>query len=71
MPDRVAGLSALALSGNSDAQDNVWRLLDEEVASTQAAQASLELSDVTAEVPVTASPTDPTEAFRIGGEDLR
>jgi len=71
MPDHAAGLSALAMSGDTDAQDNVWRLLDEEVASTQAAQASLELSDVTAEVPVVAVPAEQSDPFRIGGDELR
>ena len=71
MPDRAAGLSALAMSGNTDAQDNVWRLLDEEVASTQAAQASLGLDESTAEVPVTSAPVEPTDSFRIVGDELR
>jgi DivIVA domain-containing protein len=71
VPERVAGLSALALSGDADAQDNVWRLLDEEVASTQAAQASLALDDDTAEVPVTAAVVEQSDDFSLGGEDLR
>ena len=71
MPDRAAGLSELAMSGDSDAQDNVWRLLDEEVASTQAAQASLELGDVTNEMPVTLAPKERTDPFRPGGDELR
>ncbi len=70
-PDRAAGLSALAMSGNTDAQDNVWRLLDEEVASTQAAQASLGLDEVTAQVPVTPAPVELTDPFRNGGDELR
>jgi len=71
MPDRAAGLSALAMSGDTDAQDNVWRLLDEEVASTQAAQASLELGQVTAEVPVIAATVERSDPFQIGGDELR
>jgi len=71
MPDRAAGLSALAMSGDTDAQDNVWRLLDEEVASTQATQASLELGQVTAEVPVIAATVERSDPFQIGGDELR
>ena len=71
MPDRAAGLSALAMSGDTDAQDNVWRLLDEEVASTQAAQASLQLDEVTAEVPTTAKRVEESDPFHIGGDELR
>ncbi len=71
IPDRAAGLSALAMSGDTDAQDDVWRLLDEEVASTQAAQASLELGEVTAEVPATAAPVEQSKPFRFGGDELR
>ncbi len=70
-PDRVAGLSALAMSGDTEAQDNVWRLLDEEVASTQAAQATLGLVNVTAEVPVIAAPVDQPGASENGGDELR
>ena len=71
-PDRAAGLSALALSGSAEAQDSVWRLLDEEVATTQAAQASFALGDVTAEVPVQQQPAQPQDdPFRIGGDELR
>ena len=42
-PERTTDLTAMALSSNADAKENVWRLLDEEVASTQAAQASFAL----------------------------
>lgn len=70
IPDRAAGLSALAMSGDTDAQHNVWRLLDEEVASTQAAQASLGLDEVTAAVPVTSAPVEQTDPLRIGGDEL-
>ena len=69
--DRAAGLSALAMSGDTDAQDDVWRLLDEEVASTRAAQVSLELGDVTAQVPITPAPVDRSEPFRSGGNEPR
>ena len=61
MTDRAAGLSSLAMSGNTDAQDNVWRLLDEEVASTRATQASLGLDEPTGEVPVTSAPAESTD----------
>ncbi len=71
MPDRAAGLSALAMSGNTEAQHNVWRLLDEEVASTQAAQSSLGLDDVTAEVLAPSAPVDQTDQLRISGDELR
>ncbi|HQZ36020.1 MAG TPA: DivIVA domain-containing protein [Ilumatobacteraceae bacterium] len=70
LPDRAAGLSALAMSGDAAAQDDVWRLLDEEVASTQASQASLALGDVTAEVPVTPAPVEQPDPFSIGGDEL-
>ena len=72
LPDRSAGLAALALSGSAEAQDSVWRLLDEEVATTQAAQASFALGDVTAEVPVQPQPQQQeADPFRIGGDELR
>ena len=67
--DRAAGLSALAMSGDTDAQDDVWRLLDEEVASTQAAQVSLELGDATAQVPVTPAFVEKKDPFRLGGNE--
>jgi DivIVA domain-containing protein len=69
-PQRNPGVSSLGLSGIADAQDSVWRLLDEEVATTQAAQAALALDEVTSEVPVIQAPAvqDP---FRIGGDELR
>ena len=70
-PGRAEGLSALAMSGDTEAQDSVWRLLDEEVAGTQAAQASLELGDATAEVPVTAAAVDQSGPFEVGGDELR
>lgn len=50
-PDRAGGLSALTLSGSPDARDSVWRMLDEEVASTRAAQTSLVLAEDTGEAP--------------------
>lgn len=70
-PDRSADLSALALSGDADAQSSVWRLLDEEVASTQAAQAATGGDDVTAEVAAPAAPEPEHESFRVGGDELR
>ncbi len=69
--DRAAGLSALAMSGDTDAQDDVWRLLDEEVASTRAAQVSLELGDVTAQVPITPAPVGRSDPFQSGGNEPR
>ncbi len=69
--DRAAGLSALAMSGDTDAQDDVWRLLDEEVASTRAAQVSLELGDVTAQVLITPEPVDRSDPFQSGGDQPR
>ncbi|HAP78137.1 MAG TPA: hypothetical protein DCR14_18890, partial [Acidimicrobiaceae bacterium] len=66
-------LDATTLAADPSATDSVWKLLDEEVAHTQAAQASFEglAADVTAEVPAVpaARPTD--DPFRIGGEELR
>ena len=55
------------MSGDTDAQEDVWRLLDEEVASTRAAQVSLELGDVTAQVPIIPAPVDRSDPFQIGG----
>lgn len=69
VPDRPVNLSAMALSSSDDAKENVWRLLDEEVASTQSA---FPLDDVTAEVPAQpATPARPTDPFRIGGDELQ
>ncbi len=50
-PDRAGVSSTRTLSGSSDAQDSVWRMLDEEVASTKAAQTSLVLTEDTGETP--------------------
>jgi len=73
VPPRSADLTAMALSSNADAKESVWRLLDEEVASTQAAQAAFPLDEVTAEVPALpvrdAQPQ--LDPFRIGGDELR
>lgn len=69
--ERSTDLTAMALSTNADAKENVWRLLDEEVASTQAAQASFALDDVTAEVPAVQQPVQQHDPFRIGGDELR
>lgn len=68
--DHPVTLTDMALSSNDDAKENVWRLLDEEVASTQSAQESFALDEVTAEVPAqpVAAPRDP---FRIGGDELQ
>lgn len=49
-------------------QDSVWRLLDEEVASTQAAEAGLPLDDITTEVPIIPRVAD---TFRVGGDELQ
>lgn len=49
-------------------QDSVWRLLDEEVASAQAAEAALDRDDITTEVPVIPRATD---TFRVGGDELQ
>ena len=46
----------------------MWRLLDEEVASTQAAEAGLHPEDVTNEVPVTPRTAD---TFRVAGDELQ
>lgn len=69
--ERTTDLTAMALSNSVDAKENVWRLLDEEVATTQAAQASFSLDDVTAEVPAVPQPAPPHDPFRIGGDELR
>ena len=45
-------------------QDSVWRLLDEEVASAQAAEGG----DITTEVPIVPRAT---ETFRVGGDELQ
>jgi hypothetical protein len=56
----MSGISALALSSDPDAQEHVWRMLDEEVAQNK-------LADPTGETP-TPAPRDP---FHIDDEDLR
>ncbi|MDO8362910.1 MAG: DivIVA domain-containing protein [Actinomycetota bacterium] len=71
MPTNPSSLTAMAMSSSPDAQENVWRLLDEEVASTQAAQSSFALDEVTAEVPVQPTPEVHHDPFRIGGDELR
>lgn len=72
VPDAPSSLTEMALSNSDDAKENVWRLLDEEVASTQAAQASFPLDDVTGEVPAhTDAPVDRLDPFRIGGDELQ
>lgn len=49
-------------------QDSVWRLLDEEVANTQAAEAGLNLDEDTTEVPIIPRAAD---TFRVGGDELQ
>ena len=71
IPERPNNLTAMAMSANPHQQENVWRLLDEEVASTQAAQTTLGLDEVTAEVPVQHAPVQQHDPFRIGGDELR
>ncbi len=66
-PEAASSLTAMALSNSDDAKENVWRLLDEEVASTQAAQASFPLDDVTGEV----AAADRHDPFRISGDELQ
>lgn len=67
--DDAAGVSMFAT--NSNAHDNVWRLLDEEVASTRAAQHGLPRSDGAADAaPVSLLP-EATDPFGIGGSELR
>jgi DivIVA domain-containing protein len=55
-----AAISALALSGDPDAHDHVWRMLDEEVAQRAA--------DATGEIPRPVPAPDP---FHIDEEDLQ
>jgi len=72
IPDRPATLTAMALSSSNSAKENVWRLLDEEVASTQAAHSAFPLDEVTAEVPAQpATAPQPTDPFRIAGDELQ
>lgn len=68
-PDRSGGISALALSGSPDAQDSVWRMLDEEVASTRAAQTSFALEEDTEEV--AAPSAAQRESFGVGGDEVQ
>jgi DivIVA domain-containing protein len=72
IPERPATLTAMALSSSEDAKENVWRLLDEEVATTQAAQTSFPLDEVTAEVPAQpAAAPQANDPFRIAGDELQ
>jgi DivIVA domain-containing protein len=71
IPERPATLTSMALSSNDDAKENVWRLLDEEVASTQAAQESFVLDEVTAEVPAQPVVAPQIDPFRIVGDELQ
>ena len=50
------------------AQDSVWRMLDEEVAGTQAAEAGLHRNEITTEVPIIPRVAD---TFRVGGDELQ
>ena len=49
-------------------QDSVWRMLDDEVASTQAAESGLHIEDITTEVPIIPRVAD---TFRVGGDELQ
>jgi DivIVA domain-containing protein len=69
--ERPTDLTSMAMSNSADAKENVWRLLDEEVATTQAAQSAFTLDDVTAEVPAVAPQVQQHDPFRIGGDELR
>lgn len=71
MPDRPVTRTDMALSSKGDAKENVWRLLDEEVASTEAAQESFALDEVTAEVPAQTAAAPQRDPFRIGGDELQ
>jgi DivIVA domain-containing protein len=64
-----SGTSSAGAPVGNDAHDSVWRLLDEEVAGAQAAQASFELNTVTAQVPV--QPASHTGPLADGGDEPR
>lgn len=64
---RRGGASAPPFN-DPDEQDSVWRLLDEEVASGQSAEAGLDNSDITTEVPIIPRTAD---TFRVGGDELQ
>ena len=49
-------------------QDSVWRMLDDEVASTQAAESGLHIEEITTEVPIIPRVAD---TFRVGGDELQ
>lgn len=49
-------------------QDSVWRMLDEEVASTHAADGELHPDEITTEVPIIPRASD---TFRVGGDELQ
>ena len=59
--DDAGVISARTLSGNSDAQEIVWRMLDQEVASTQGAQTSLMLTGDTGDTGLTGDTGDTGE----------
>lgn len=71
--ERVPRLDAATLANDPVAKESVWRMLDEEVANTHAAQGTFDsLSlDVTAEVPVVRPAQQPEDPFRIGGDELQ
>jgi len=64
---RRGGASAPPFN-DPDEQDNVWRMLDEEVASTHGAEAGLHLDEITTEVPIIPRAAD---TFRVGGDELQ
>lgn len=66
-PSRRGGPSAPPFDDPLE-QDSVWRLLDEEVASAQAAEAPLDHDDITTEVPLIPRTAD---TFRVGGDELQ
>ena len=64
-----SNLTTMAMSSDAAAKDSVWRLLDEEVASTQSTQESLALGTDTAEVPRQAPHEH--DPFRARGDELQ
>jgi DivIVA domain-containing protein len=68
-PGRPPQIASMALSSDADTKESVWRMLDEEVAHTQAAQGTF--ADVTSEVPAVPAPVDEHDPFRITGDELQ
>jgi hypothetical protein len=66
-------ITAMALSSDPDAHDNVWRMLDEEVANTQATQAAFPdmAPEPTAEVAAQPAPAPYIDPFHIDDEELQ